>query len=615
MLHKWRYRFLLLGIMFSFFTEIHAQSVIDQYNRSVKTSMEVAPLGEDAFGEQVSLLDGALSFRQVDVSVKLNSGIPMTIGRTFSIQEQTPDQQGRNTYRDRSPFGIMWDADIPYLKVVADARLGWTGWDKSQNRCSKGQSAPPVNGVTPFNMVSYDSEDYYTGVLANIPGYGTEFLRTPSGHIMPSDGGTYTKVSRSNWRASCTSTIKRGTGEGFVVLLPNGSRVTFDWLVDRATAHVLESSCSTGSGVLTSIPSLNLPSVPTTPSCTSYVVIPRSEYFLFATKVEDRFGNYVAYDFDPSNPMRLVAVRSNEGASINLAYNSSGQVQTISSGGRVWTYGYDTYNSANRLRSVTLPDASSWEFDYESDFKHVLMADPKSLWGACKLQLGTKISEASPGSGEDAWIKIKHPSGLAAQYWVRKLIHGTKQTQDDVGGCQLVPRQGGGISGMNRYVYITTPSAYQIASLYKKVLSSSTTNPQLWKYDYSPGWQSPYTAVTSVTDPSGKIHRYYHGTDKVINYGQLQREEIVKDGSIARSVFYEYAPTTSTQKYPAGEGGGYSVDSYGWAGRFTGEFHPLIRKRIVQDGSSYVWEVRSDCDSGYCFDEFMRPTAINKYFQ
>ncbi|WP_150409490.1 hypothetical protein [Xanthomonas sontii] len=605
----------LVGATLCAFSLAHAQSVIDQYNRSVKTSMEIAPLGPDAFGEQVSMLDGALSFRQIDVSVKLNSGIPMSIGRTLSIQDQAPDQQGRNTYRDGSPFGLMWDMDVPYLKVVADARIGWTGVDKSLNRCSKGQSAPVVYGVTPFAQVSYSSEQYYTGVFANIPGYGSEFLRTPSGHAMPSDGREYFKVSRSGWRASCLSTIKRGSGEGFVVLLPNGSRVTFDWLVDRPTAYILETSCPGGGGALTSIPVLSLPSIPYTPSCQNYVSVPRSEYFLFATKVEDRFGNFVLYDFDSSNPTRLVAIRSSEGPSINLSYNSSGQVQAVGFNGQVWNYVYDNYNSASRLRSVVLPDGSSWDFDYESDFKHVLTADPKSLWGACRLQIGTKTTSVPAGSGESAWIKIKHPSGLLAQYWVRELIHGTKQTQDDPSGCQLVPKQGGGISGMNRYVYIITPSAYQIASLYKKSLSSSTSSTQEWTYDYKPGWQAPYTAVTSVTDPAGRIHRYYYGADKTINYGQLLREETVNDSNVVSSVSYEYAPTSSSQKYPKHEGGGYSVDSQGWAGPFTGQMHPLIRKTIVQDGSTYVWEVRSDCDSGYCFDQFMRPTAVNSYFQ
>jgi hypothetical protein len=605
----------LVAATLSAFVPGHTQSVIDQYNRSVKTSMEIAPLGEDAFGEQVSMLDGALSFRQVDISVKLNSSIPMSIGRTLSIQDQTPDQQGRNTYRDGSPFGLMWDLDVPYLKVVADTRTGWTGVDKSLNRCSKGQSAPVVYGVTPFAQVSYSSEHYYSGVFANIPGYGAEYLRVPAGHRMPSDGKAYFKVSRSNWRAACISNIKRGSGEGFVVLLPNGSKVTFDWLVDRPTAHILETTCTGGSGALTSVPALSLPSLPSTPSCQNYVAVPRSEYLLFATKVEDRFGNYVLYDFDSSSPMRLVAIRSSEGPAMNISYNGSGQIKAVTLNEKVWNYVYDGYNSASRLRSIVLPDGSSWDFDYESDFKHVLTTDPKILWGACKLQIGTKTTSVPPSSGESAWIKIKHPSGLLAQYWVRKLIHGTKQTQDEPSGCQLIPKQGGGISGMNRYIYIITPSAYQIASLYKKSLSSSTTGTLEWTYDYSPGWQAPYTAVTSVADPSGRIHRYYYGTDKNINYGQLQREETVKGDNVVGSVSYEYAPTSSSQKYPQHEGGGYSVDSQGWAGPFTGQMHPLIRKKIVQDGSTYVWEVRSDCDSGYCFDEFMRPTAVNSYFQ
>ncbi|WP_267102541.1 hypothetical protein [Xanthomonas sacchari] len=616
-MNKFLYQAALVGATLCAFSLAHAQSVIDQYNRSVKTSMEIAPLGPDAFGEQVSMLDGALSFRQVDVSVKLNSGLPMSVGRTLSIQDQTPDQQGRNTYRGGSPFGLMWDLDVPYLKVVADARIGWTGVDGSGSRCSKGDAAPPVQGVTPFSMVSYSSEYYYTGVYANISGYGSEFLRTPFGHTMPNDGNAYKKVSRSNWRASCTPSIKNGAGEGFVVLLPDGIKLTFDWMVSRPTTYLLETNCphDNGSVVTSTLALNNMPNLPSTTQCQIYVSVPRNEYFLFATKAEDRFGNAVYYDYNPSSPSRLTAIRASEGPSIGLNYNDSGQIASISVNGRSWVYGYDTYGSANRLRSVVLPDGSSWMFDYESDFKHVLTANTNELWGHCKLNLGTKYSETAPGAREDAWIQIKHPSGLVAKYWVRKLIHGTRQTQDEPYACTLQPKQEGPYGIVNFYLYISESSAYQIASLYKKSLSSSTTNTQEWTYNYSPGWQAPYTSVTSVTDPSGSIHRYYYGTDRKINYGQLQREETIKDGSVAGSVSYEYAPTSSSQKYPKHEGGGYSVDSQGWAGPFTGQMHPLIRKTIVQDGSTYVWEVRSDCDSGYCFDQFMRPTAVNSYFQ
>lgn len=363
-----------------------AQSVIDQYNKSIRPNMEIKPLGLDLFGDQISMLDGALSFNVTDVSVATDSGLPMTVGRTLSIQDQARDQQSRGVFR--AVLGEMWELDVPYVKVRTDARRGWVGHDGSTNRCSKGVAAPAVTGLPPFGLVVYESEDYYSGVTANIPGYGEEILVVSSAGPMPDDGYTYVKSSKSGWRARCITGLERGAGEGFVLLLSDGTTYKFNWLVDRVAPYILDATCPkiSAAGVF---PSTNVADTVNNDACTESVAIPRNEYILYATEAKDRFGNTVTYTYDQVNPLRLIRIESSDGARININYSASGQVQTIVTGGRTWTYVYEPVGSLVRLKEIILPDQSRWSYEYGSNFEAVLYAFPAETWGgvSCVLVL------------------------------------------------------------------------------------------------------------------------------------------------------------------------------------------------------------------------------------
>lgn len=590
-----------------------AQSVIDQYTKAQRPSTEIAPLDVDLFGEQVSLLDGSVTFSYTDVSVSTNSALPMTIGRTLSIQDQAVDTYGKGVFRENGPFGIMWDMAVPHLKVTVDARLGWTGNDRSLNRCSKGQGAPWVTGVGYFQLAVYESEHYYSGLLASIPGYGEEYLLTASANAnvpMPADGFTYVKASKLGWRARCIPQLKRGDGEGFVILLPDGSSYKFDWLVSRPTAYVFDATCELGNDNPV-FPSKQAMDLAEEDVCVVAITVPREENLLYATEATDRFGNKVTYTYEDANPLRLKKVESSDGASINLTYYSAGQIETIVSGGRTWRYEYE--GSIPRLKNVVLPDLSKWSYEYGSDFTVLNNANPVGTWEGCLLRIGTRATSVAPQAYDTSWIKIKHPSGADGEFKLRKVMHGTKQTEQR---CNLVPhcKVGGGCNYSEEI--IGAPSAYQIASLYQKTISGPGMATQTWDYQYQPSWTAPYTSETVVTHSSGRVEKYKFGNDKDSNYGQLLQATIGTAAQTLRTENYSYLNTLVGQNF-SGVGWDFSTSTYSWAGSIQSQPRPLVKKEVVQQGCTFIWEINTGClqASAYCFDEYVRPLSIKRHSQ
>ena len=59
----------------------------EEYGKRLKASEEVSPLGPNLFGDNVSLSNGALSFSVTDVSLPGNSGLAVSLSRTYRVQD------------------------------------------------------------------------------------------------------------------------------------------------------------------------------------------------------------------------------------------------------------------------------------------------------------------------------------------------------------------------------------------------------------------------------------------------------------------------------------------------------------------------------------------------
>ena len=57
----------------------------EKYGDRIKASQEVSPLGSDAFGDQVSLSNGALSFEATDVAITGNNALAVAVERQYSV--------------------------------------------------------------------------------------------------------------------------------------------------------------------------------------------------------------------------------------------------------------------------------------------------------------------------------------------------------------------------------------------------------------------------------------------------------------------------------------------------------------------------------------------------
>ena len=575
-----------------------AKSIIEDYDNTIKASRTITAFGPELFGEQVSLKDGATSFGATDVSLRLNSGLPMTVGRSLGMNSRDVDEYA-DWVADGELFG-NWKLDVPYMSGIYDQRTGWVSrMPNPQQRCSVASwsnAGPPAvpSAYSYWSNIHYQPEQYWSGDRISIPGKGSQpLLYLPADRSRPNDGRAYYWTTKNDWRVSCLSSLRNGAGEGYLVVLPDGTRYTFDWMSSRQVAALKDTQC--GEGGLTG-----------GTSCAERIVSYRREYFLHATRIEDRFGNWVAYDYDQANPRRLRTVSSSEGASISLTYNASGKIATVSTNGRTWQYQYAGACNCV-LSAVVLPDGSRWTFQYGD--MNWLLQQQKIAWVDCEPVL--------PPTTRTEAVTIGHPSGATGIFTFKKLVHGTERTP---GGC--TPN----VDRPTRPDMGPYPAAYKVASLLSKQITGPGLTAQAWSYAYQPGWSwnpSAYvddcsvpeadcnaTTTTEVTGPDGTITRSVFGNDYYRTAGQLLRVEVVSNGAVVQSALNTYVADAVGQAFP---------DRVGWDPNSranaleTEKLRPQRGSVITREGTTFAWEVPLCGSPSYCFDAYARPGAIRRY--
>ncbi|MEQ1513210.1 MAG: RHS repeat-associated core domain-containing protein [Lysobacteraceae bacterium] len=627
-------QFIALSMAFAVSGLAHAQTArtaSEEYDDIIKGTQTITALGPDLFGEAVNLKDGATSFSATDVSIPTNSGLPLSIGRHLGINSRDADGYV-NPVADGELFG-NWKLDVPVMSGTFDERTGWISGSAAspQSRCSIVAAPPSVRSVFTQWNIFYYSEDYWRGTTVHIPGKGSyPLLGLLSGRTLPSDGKTYRWTTKDNWMVSCIP-LKNGAGEGFLVTLPDGTRYSFDWMSSRRAAALKDTHCDNiylgyevrgvdmrhltseqiendllmhrldGGG---SISGGGQASV-----CNTQIVVNRREYFLHATRVEDRHGNHIAYNYDPANPRRLLSVTSNDGGSISLSYGANGKISTISANERQWQYQYEegsTYGS--KLTAVVLPDNSRWTFNYGELFA-ILDYNKKIKWPDCEPFLAATTMAA---------VTIGHPSGANGTFAFQNMVHGVDRTP---GGCS--------VPNPDRPLKVDLTHhlmAYKVASLLSKQISGPGLAAQSWNYSYQPSWSwnpsgyaddcgPPYTncsstSTTEVTAPDGSIMRSVFGNDYYRNVGQLQRIDVLSAGNLLQQTTYSYLPTSTGQAF-AGRAG---WDPFLMNNPFeTEQLHPSIATTIVRDGVTSTSEVTLCNGTTYCFDSFARPIVVKAH--
>ena len=539
-----------------------------EYDQQLEEKRKIAQLHTDSmFGETIDLYSGALSFSVSDISLPGNNGLPVEIRRSYTVFDAAP-----NT----GAFG-NWELDIPRIHAVFSSEWGHSNW------CTKNAPSTTPNGVSP--------DDYWTGHHAELPG-GGELLLVKSGRPQPSTGGPWRWMTAGETHFSCLTAIKNGTGEGFLAIDKNGTRYWLDWAARDAYQPYTK---------------INL-AVP------AKTTIGRSEYVLYATRVEDRFGNWVAYTYSNAAnlPVRLDRIDASDGRRITLGY-TNGYITSASNGTHTWSYGY----SGAALTLVTLPDGSQWKMD-SSNLKPIQWSKDEYTHFNCETPEAPTI-----GGGT---LSITHPSGAVGTFsmgvrwagitnvplfctnWAAPGSPQNNETDDypvfpfEWATLAITEKtvQGAGVPLLRWKYQLSSESSWQYApgSNDQPVCRSLTCADPICTSDSCAGKR-----IMAITRPDAAIERYVFGNSYRYNEGKLLTHEVVSGITVNRS-------TRTTYHYGAGTIGTSSRGrGMGWAVEHT---RPLVKREIVQDGVNFKWEVAKGCISAgvYCFDAFLRPTKV-----
>lgn len=546
-----------------------SKGVWEEYEKLIKAAETVGTVGPDQFGEQINFQRGGFSLRVTDVSIPGNNALPVAFSRTFATKTRGGAMKG-STVQPNARDGALgdWEIDLPHIGGVFPQQTGWVvGNTLNTARCSAGIGGPDVRVPATGSEYSYFSHHEYShGVRMNIPGQsGGALLNPATSTLRPTVGARWIT---SGWTAiNCLSTIKNGGGEGFIAITADGTRYWFDWMAMAHEQDLTESRIAVGA---------------TGFSRTVYDHLPRGRFGLYATRVEDRFGNWVTYSYTnaANAPARLSQIQSSDGRLITVSHNASGYVQTVSANGRNWSYAYTGSHSADTsLSSVTLPDGTSWTLSlgqFQSLLIRYYQGEPGEFWRSC----------FNPGDVDEVTYvgTVKHPSGATAEY----SLFPTRQRRnglDYASNCAI-----GDPNNPNDDTE-WFPSAWDSYAIVKKRVFGSGITSQEWNYAYNEG------NSTVVTGP-GDYTRYTYGNTFKVNEGKLLT---VERGSSAASILhredytYELAQTGMPYPTPIGTSPNPRNDD------FVEEFLLPQKSRVVTRDSATFSSLAQQ------YDAFARP--------
>lgn len=319
----------------------------EEYATHLRAAQEVTPLTSGAFGDNVSLYNGATEFNVVDIDIPGNSALPVQLRRNFAVSDRRTEPGHLSGFAE-------WDLDVPYLEGVFSQQYGWVvdngAGGYSYNRCS--QPGMPYTGA---GQLGYATADLvWDGYQMHMPGHGfQDLLVAPQSGV--TDGKTYPWLTKDNTRLTCLSQTKNAPGEGFVAVSPDGTKTTFDFLYTKGYSSIL-------------VDVVNIPNY-FGGGKGSKIYAGRSKVFILASKVEDRFGNWVKYNWSiGSNGNAILhGISSNDGRSIALTW-TGGAITSVTSNAGTWKYGYTSNDSSTHypgqqtLQTVTRPDLSTWTY-------------------------------------------------------------------------------------------------------------------------------------------------------------------------------------------------------------------------------------------------------------
>ena len=561
----------------------------DEYDKRVESAKQAAALKSDLFGDQVNLANGSLSFTATDVAIPGNNALPVGISRSYSVQnryETVTDQMMAD-----------WDIDAP--SISGSFASNWQSRVPGDpgRRCSA-----PAHQVSPPSPVwDINVWDFWQGNTLNVPGADGELLQVRPGAYLPSTGGPYYWMTTGQTYVSCLPTIKNTTGEGFLAITPDGTKYWFDWMAQYREPNL--SSANGGSNIA------------------------RRKNVLYATKVQDRFGNTVEYTYTNAwnAPGRLTGIVSSDGRQLAITYNGQGHIATVVQGTRTWTYQYVAAGTRRSLSAVIQPDGAQWTIGF-SPFTSATIQYPMGAANEPTRDCFVRLS--GPIGPTEVSGTIQHPSGAAGTFTVGWLRHGRSNVPV---ACQNFDV--GGEFGTNTNDDTNQWTiAYEAYSLTKKRITGPGLTASEWNYTYTPNISYQFypggdmltpcpmgtscgepictsdacagRAETLVLGPNDERTKYFHGNSYRYNEGKLLR---VERGSTTTPLMDVQVSTfdlsMAPQVYP--ERFGYSLRE-NFDG-FVSEYHrPQLSTTTTRDGVDFKYQVE-------LFDALARPLRVKRF--
>lgn len=525
-------------------------------------------------GDSVSLYNGATGFSATDISLPGNNALPVQLSRRFSVELHPT---GVNGEADASLYGAgNWDVDVPYITATYVSGAGWAA-----NRCSAA-SIPSAAG--------FDPTDYWHGNSIHVPGGGDRpmLLLQESGIPRVADGAQHLWTTRERDMFTCIAMKSGLSGEGFKMLTTSGLRYYFDVAVSRYAGFM---SFTPGEGL-------------------QPFSVSRTQYYLLASKIEDRFGNTVDLIYNADG--HPTSITSSDGRTIALTY-AGGRLTSATANGRTWQYGYGSGATAGLLTSVTLPDASNWQYAYAG----TLAPDAGAAWDGNSNSSCNLKPPAIPAS---FGLTITHPSGAVGVFQFANLRH----YRAGVHMSECLQRASGG----TYYYKLHTPNYFDVMSLQSKALSGPGLVPMTWGYNYGisnqglwgSGGPAVYPCATCptektviVTRPDNTKQQYRYGFLYALNEGKLLGSSTLdEDGTVLRTETTTYlteAEVTGQNFFPR-----YGT-VFGSTDPSVAAVRPVTQQTIQQDGATFTMQVNTGCSTSavYCFDTYGNPTKVTRF--
>jgi YD repeat-containing protein len=302
----------------------------------------------------------------------------------------------------------------------------------------------------------------------------------------------------------------------------------------------------------------------------------------------------VTYTYDAANPWRLTKISSSDGRTLNVAYNTSGRIASVTDGTRTWTYVYGT------TFQVNLPDGTKWTYSGMPVAARIEPEADSNIIDFCARSGGNAVQPIYTAT-------ITHPSGAIGTFRFQSRLHGRSYVNN------VCVKPVNSNAGHAKFPYLfdaiglidKTITGFGIPANTKWTYTYGATN-QSWLQN-CPNDSCTGTKTSEVTGPEGWTrytfsNRWQHSEGKL-----LKVEQGSSPTNILRTESTTYLMDPTSQRYPLVIG----INPNDRGDSTTEVLLPVVKRQILQQVRLFTWQIGA-VGGVYDFDSFGRPTKITR---